>query len=390
MRRDRFLPFSRPSIGQKEIDEVIDTLRSGWITTGPKAQKFEEAFRAYVGSRHAVALASATGGLHIGLMAMGIGPGDEVITSPMTFAATVNQIVLTGAVPVLVDVDYATLMIDVNRIEEKISDRTALILPVHFAGAPADMDTIVELAEKHDLKVLEDAAHGLGTRYKGQHVGSMGDGGLFSFHPIKNITTAEGGMFVTDDDDLAGKVRLLKFHGLGAEAWQRYLRKGVSHHDVMMPGYKYNMTDLQASLGIHQLAKLDTFNQRRRELAALYDHLLASLEAVDLPGRPSYEHEYGWHLYVIRLRTDRLRIDRDRFMEELKARNIGTGLHFKAVHLHDYYARTLGYDRGSFPIAEDASDRIMSLPLFPDMTEEDVRDVVSAIQDIIRLHRRKN
>ncbi|MBW2121189.1 MAG: DegT/DnrJ/EryC1/StrS family aminotransferase, partial [Deltaproteobacteria bacterium] len=289
--RDRgFLPFSRPSIGPEEIEEVIDTLKSGWITTGLKARRFEEAFRAYVGCKHAVALASATGGLHIGLMAMGIGPGDEVITSPMTFAATVNQIVLLGALPVLVDVEPETLMMDTRRLEERITDRTALILPVHFAGAPADMDAVLEVAEKHNVKVLEDAAHGLGTRYKGRHIGAIGDGGVFSFHPIKNITTAEGGMFVTDDDDLAEKVRILKFHGLGGEAWQRYRRSGVSHYDVLMPGYKYNMTDLQASLGIHQLAKLDTFNQRRRDLAALYDRLLASVEVVDLPGRPSYDH----------------------------------------------------------------------------------------------------
>ncbi|MFQ6078476.1 MAG: DegT/DnrJ/EryC1/StrS family aminotransferase, partial [Thermodesulfobacteriota bacterium] len=349
-----------------------------------------EAFRVYVGCKHAVALSSATGGLHLGLMAMGIGPGDEVITSPMTFAATVNQIVLCGAVPVLVDVDGQTLMIDVDRIEEKITGRTAMILPVHFAGAPVEMDTILDLAKKHHLKVLEDAAHGLGTRYKDRPVGPIGDGGVFSFHPIKNMTTAEGGMFVTDDGDLASRVRLLKFHGLSAEAWQRYHRGGAGHYDVMMPGYKYNMTDLQASLGIHQLAKLDTFNRRRAELASLYDRLLAPVEAVELPGRPSCGHRHGWHLYVIRLSTDRLRIDRDAFMRELKARNIGTGLHFKAVHLHDYYARTLGYARGSLPIAEDASDRIMSLPLFPDMAEEDVRDVVSAIEDIVRLHGTKD
>jgi len=386
VKRKEYLPFSRPSIGQEEIDEIVDTLRSGWITSGPKTRRFEDEFRAYVGCKHAIALSSATGGLHLGLMAMGIGPGDEVVTSPMTFAATINQIVLTGATPVLVDIDDQTMMMRVDRIEEKITKKTRLILPVHFAGAPADMDPILNLAQKYDLKVLEDAAHGLGTRYKGRHVGAIGDGGVFSFHPIKNMTTAEGGMFVTNDEELANKVRLLRFHGLSADAWERYHRGGIVHSDVAIPGYKYNLTDLQASLGIHQLAKLDNFNRRRAQLASTYDRLLTSVRAIDRPGRPSYEHHHGWHLYVIRLRLERLRIDRDQFINALKKRNIGTGFHFKAIHLHRYYAGKLGYDRGSLPIAESTSDRILSLPLFPDMTEKDVKDVVSAIKDIVRLN----
>lgn len=386
VKRKEYLPFSRPSIGREEIDEVVDTLRSGWITTGPKTRRFEDDFKAYVGCKHAIALSSATGGLHLGLMAMGIGPGDEVITSPMTFAATINQIVLAGATPVLVDIDDKTMMMRADRIEEKITRKTRLILPVHFAGAPADMDPILNLAQKYDLKVLEDAAHGLGTRYKGRHVGHIGDCGVFSFHPIKNMTTAEGGMFVTNDEALADKVRLLKFHGLSVDAWQRYSRGGLAHSDVAVPGYKYNLTDLQASLGIHQLAKLDNFNRRRAQLASTYDHLLRSVKAIDRPGRPYYEHSHGWHLYVIRLKLDRLKIDRDLFIDKLKKRNIGTGLHFKAIHLHRYFAGELGYERGSLPIAESASDRILSLPLFPDMTEKDAKDVVYAIKDIVQLN----
>jgi len=386
VKRKEYLPFSRPSIGQEEIDEVIDTLRSGWITTGPKTRRFEDDFKAYVGCRHAIALSSATGGLHLGLMAMGIGPGDEVITSPMTFAATINQIVLTEATPILVDIDDQTMMMRVDRIEEKITKKTRLILPVHFAGAPVDMDPIVQLQKKYHLKVLEDAAHGLGTRYKGRHVGAIGDGGVFSFHPIKNMTTAEGGMFVTNDEALADKVRLLRFHGLSADAWERYHRGGSVHSDVAMPGYKYNLTDLQASLGIHQLAKLDNFNRRREQLASTYDRLLRSVRAIDRPGRPSYEHHHGWHLYVIRLKLEQLKIDRDQFINELKKRNIGTGFHFKAIHLHRYYAGKLGYDRGSLPLAESTSERILSLPLFPDMTEKDVKDVIYAIKDVVRLN----
>jgi dTDP-4-amino-4,6-dideoxygalactose transaminase len=388
MKRNGFLPFSRPSIGQEEIEEVADTLKSGWITTGNKTQRFERAFGDYVRSKHAIALASATAGLHLGLIALGIGPGDEVITSPMTFVATVNQIVLTGARAVLIDIDPHTLMIDTNQIEERITDRTKAILPVHFAGAPADMDPIVDLAKKHGLKILEDAAHGLGTRYKGRHVGVIGDAGVFSFHPIKNITTGEGGMFVTDDDSLANTIRLLKFHGLTSEAWQRYRRDGVPQVEMIMPGYKYNMTDLQASLGIHQLAQLDRFNLRRTELADLYTRLLSPMEVLDLPGLPSYDHQHGWHLYTVRLRTGRLGIDRDTFMNELKTRNIGTGLHFRAVHLYDYYAKTLGYARGSLPVAADASERILSLPLFPGMGDDDAHDVAAAIRDILNRHRR--
>ena len=388
MKRSGFLPFSRPSIGQEEIEEVADTLKSGWITTGTKTQRFEHAFGDYVRSKHAIALSSATAGLHLGLIALDIGPGDEVITSPMTFVATVNQIVLTGARAVLIDIDPHTLMIDTNQIEERITDRTKAILPVHFAGAPADMDPIVDLAKKHGLKVLEDGAHGLGTRYKGRHVGVIGDAGVFSFHPIKNITTGEGGMFVTDDDDLANTIRLLKFHGLSSEAWQRYHRDGVPQVELIMPGYKYNMTDLQASLGIHQLAKLDRFNVRRTELADLYTRLLSPLEVLDLPGLPSYDHQHGWHLYTVRLRTGHLGIDRDTFIKELKRRNIGTGLHFRAVHLYDYYAKTLGYPRGSLPVAADASERILSLPLFPGMGDDDVHDVAGAIRDILDRHGR--
>jgi dTDP-4-amino-4,6-dideoxygalactose transaminase len=388
MRDEGFLPFSRPSIGEKEIEEVVATLRSGWITTGIKTQRFERAFGHYVGSKHAVGLSSATAGLHLGLIALDIGPGDEVITSPLTFVATVNQIVLTGARAVLIDIDPNTLMIDTNRIEERITDRTKAILPVHFAGAPADMDPIVDLAKKHGLKILEDAAHGLGTRYKSRHVGPIGDAGVFSFHPIKNITTGEGGMFVTDDDGLANTVRLLKFHGLSSEAWERYHRNGVPEVELVMPGYKYNMTDLQASLGIHQLAKLDRFNQRRAKLADLYTRLLSPMEVFHLPGLPSYDHQHGWHLYTVRLRTDRLGIDRDTFMKELKTRNIGTGLHFRAVHLYDHYAKTLGYPRGSLPVAEDTSERILSLPLFPGMGDDDVHDVAGAIRDILDHHGR--
>ncbi len=385
--RKSFLPFSRPTIGPEEINEVVDTLKSGWITTGPKTERFENDFASYIGSQHSIALASATAGLHLALLAMDICPGDEVITSSMTFAATVNQIVLRGATPVLVDIDYNNMLIDVKKIEAKITPKTKLILPVHFAGAPVDMDPIIKLAHQHGLKVLEDAAHAVGTRYKSKHVGCLGTAGVFSFHPIKNMTTGEGGIFATNDNQLAEKVRLLKFHGLSKEAWKRYQKESVSQYDVMIPGYKYNMMDIQAALGIQQLAKLDTFIRQRTQLAAWYDELLAEVTEIERPARPVYDHLHTWHLYIIKLRLERLKIDRDTFMQELKKRNIGTGLHFKAIHLHDYYQKTLGYPRGSLPVTEKASESIVSLPLFPLMTQDDIRDVVLAIKDIISLNK---
>lgn len=386
--RASFLPFSSPSIGEEEIREVVETLRSGWITTGPKTERFEEAFKEAVGCRNAIALSSATAGLHIALKALGIRDGDEVITSPMTFASTVNQIVLAGANPVFTDIEFHHLMMDVSQVEEKITPRTRLVIPVHFAGAPVDMDPLLEIAGKHNLAVLEDAAHGAGTLYRGRPVGNLGLGGIYSFHPIKNMTTGEGGMFVTDDDELAETIRLLKFHGLSREAWKRYGRTGRANYDVLMPGFKYNMTDIQAALGIHQLAKLPDFCRKRAWLAEQYDQAFAGVEEVVRPGRPSYPHFHAWHLYVIKLQLEALSIDRDTFMEELKKRNIGTGLHFKAVHLHPYYQEKMGFRRGTLPSAEKASDRILSLPLFPGMEEEDLEDCVAALKDVIRRSRK--
>jgi dTDP-4-amino-4,6-dideoxygalactose transaminase len=382
VKRDTFLPFSKPTIRQVEIDEVVDCLKSGWITTGPKAERFEREFAAYTGFPQVLALSSATAGLHIGLLALGLKPGDEVVTTPMTWAATVNMIEACGGVPVFVDVHRDTLQIDARKVEAAVTARTVGILPVHYAGAPCDMDPILEVARRRGLWVFEDAAHGVGTRYRGRHVGCDDRLGVFSFHPIKNMTTAEGGALVLRDADLARKLRALRFHGLEKSAWNRYAEGGSPQVEVTMPGFKYNFMDIQAALGIHQLASVDAFNARRAQLAALYQELLAGVPEIGTPGVPPWEHAHTWHLFVVKV-LDSASLSRDKFMAELKARGIGTGLHFRAVHTQPYYAQKYPGWVGALPEAEWASDRICSLPLFPSMAEGDVVHVVDAIKDVL-------
>jgi dTDP-4-amino-4,6-dideoxygalactose transaminase len=381
-KRSDFLPFSRPTIRQLEIDEVVDTLRSGWITTGPKAERFEKEFAAYTGFPHALALSSATAGQHIGLIALGVKPGDEVITTPMTWASTVNMIEVAGATPVFVDIHRSTLQIDERLIEAAVSPRTVGIIPVHYAGAPAEMDPVLAVARRHDLWVFEDAAHGVGCRYRGAHVGCFDRLGVFSFHPIKNMTTAEGGVLVTRDDDLARKLRALRFHGLEKQAWDRYAEGGSPQVEIVLPGFKYNFMDIQAALGIHQLASIDEFNARRRELADLYDSLLADVPEIEPLTVPSYDHFHTRHLYVVKV-LDTAKIARDGFNAGLKARNVGTGIHFRAVHTQPYYSGKYPRWVGALPVAEWASERLCSIPLFPLMEENDVRYVVEAIKDVL-------
>ncbi|MFH0878535.1 MAG: aminotransferase class I/II-fold pyridoxal phosphate-dependent enzyme [Lentisphaerota bacterium] len=380
--RDAFLPFSLPGIDEEDIQGVVDVLRSGWITTGPKSQAFEKAFADYVGARHACALTSATAGLHVVLMAMKLRPGDEVITSSMTWVSTVNMIELMGARPVFADIDRSTLMVDAARIAPLINEKTRMIIPIHYAGAPADLDPMRKLAAARKLILLEDAAHAAGTEYKGEKIGKTGTS-IFSFHPIKNITTGEGGMVCTEDEELIKKVRQYKFHGLAKDAWDRYSRRGSVHMEVTEPGFKYNMTDMQASLGLTQLKKLDAFNQRRAELASLYDELFQGVAEIRPLGRPAYPHKHTHHLYIVTLDTDKSGFSRDRYIELLKERNIGTGIHFKAAHTHAYYQETGRYPLGSLPNTEWVSDRLFSLPLFPKMTEKDIREVVDIAKDIL-------
>lgn len=386
--RDTFLPFSAPTIDEAEISEVVDSLKSGWITTGPKVKRFEEAFKAYVGAPYAVPLTSATAGLHLTLLALGIQEGDEIITTPMTFASTVSMIILCGGRPVLADIEPGTLNIDVNQVREKITPRTKAVIPVHFAGQACDMDPLFELARKHRLTIIEDAAHAVGTEYKGKRIGSLDTISIFSFHPNKNITTGEGGMVCTGDEELAEEISLMKFHGMSREAWKRFSASGTPNYDILIPGFKYNMMDIQAAIGIHQLPKLDGFIDRRRDIAEFYNRELADVPELALPQYATYQQRHAWHLYTPLVRIEKLTINRDRFMEELKKHNIGSGLHYKAIHHHDWYRKNMPAADAELPNASYASERILSLPLFPKMTDDDARDVVAAVKAVIAEHRR--
>ena len=384
--RKEFLPFSRPSITEEDIAAVASVLRSGWITTGSRTVEFEKRFGDYIGCPGAVALTSATAGMHVALKALNIGPGDEVITPSMTWVSTANLIVLAGATPVFADIDRDTLMVSRASIEACLTDRTRAIIPVHFAGAPADIEPIRKLAMDRKVSLIEDAAHALGTHYHGRHIGGRGIS-IFSFHPIKNITTGEGGMFCTDDPDLLDRIKRLKFHGLGVDAFDRQTQGRSPQAEVIEPGYKYNMTDFSAALGLGQLARVEAFIARRTELAMRYRQRLAEIDEILPLADPPFPMRHAWHLFIVRLDLDKTRINRDEFMQRLKAENIGTGLHFRAVHLQKYYRESMGMRRGLLPNTEWNSDRICSLPLFPDMRDGDVDEVVNEIKGV--LHRVK-
>jgi UDP-4-amino-4-deoxy-L-arabinose-oxoglutarate aminotransferase len=375
--RSDFLPLNRPSIGEAEIAGVTECLKSHWITTGPLCKSFEEQFQSLTGAGYAISVVSATAGMHLVLMALGIGPGDEVITPSMTFASTVNMITLLGATPVFVDVRYDTLNIDPDRIEARITSRTRAIIPVHFAGAPADMKRIGEIADRNHLKLIEDAAHAVGTRFQGMHAGGFGGIAVFSFHPLKNITTGEGGMITHSDELLDKKLRVLRFHGIERDAWKRYGKGGNPEYDIEEPGYKYNLTDMQAALGIAQLGRLDEFNRRRSALVDRYRKSLMGVKGLALPGDPPYPHTHARHLFVVKI----LSMERSRFMERLSAYNIGYGIHFPACHLLKYVKTRFGVT--SLPETERAAGEILSLPLFPDMTDGDVDYVCAAVHEIL-------
>jgi len=381
---EEFLPFARPSISREAIDEVVACLESGWITTGPRVKKFEEELRRYFNAPHALALSSATAGLHLALATLEMKPGDEVITTPMTFAATLNTIVLTGGRPVLVDVEPDTYNMDVTRLARAVTKRTRAIVPVHFAGLPVDLDPLYALAEKHGLRVIEDAAHAIGTEYKGKRVGSFGDTQVFSFHPNKNITTGEGGCVVTRDDALAEKIALLRFHGMDREAWNRFGKTGSQNYEIIIPGYKYNMMDIQAALGLHQLPALDGFIKRRTGLALRYQERLADWPQWTRPGTPKYAHRHAWHLYTPLINPPAAGMDRDAFMQGMKERSIGTGLHYRAAHLYPYYREHFGFKPGDFPNAESIGERIVSLPLFPGMSDADQDRVIATMADLFK------
>lgn len=386
IRRADFLPFALHTVAQEEIDEVVDTLRSAWITTGPKTKRFESELGGFVGAPAALALSSCTAALHTALATAGIGPGDEVITTPLTFAATLNVIEHVGARPVLVDVEADTLNIDPVRVEGAITRRTKGIVPVHFAGHPAELDRLRELASAHGLLLLEDAAHAMPAWYKGKMIGSADNPAAFSFYAIKNLTTAEGGM-LTGAAPFIDRARVISLHGMSRDAWKRYGKGGSWQYEITAAGFKYNMTDIQAALGLCQLKKIERFHQRRREIVAMYRAALGTCDALELPTERT-EVESAWHLYVLRLRTEALTIDRARFIEELGERNIGTSVHFIPNHLQPFYRDKYGYEPGSFPVATSNYERMLSLPLNPRLSDDDVADVTQAVLDIVRTYHR--
>lgn len=384
--RESFLAFSPPALGDEEIAEVVATLKTDWITTGPKTRRFEEEFAAFVGAEAALAVFSATDAMQVALAALGVEPGDEIITTAMTFCSTVHVIEHLGARPVLVDVEPDTLCIDPRGVERAVTDKTRGLLPVHVYGHPCDLDPLLELAAIRGLFVLEDAAHSLPASYKGRMVGTIGTATAFSFYATKNMTTAEGGM-LTGDPDLIAKARMWSLHGMSRDAYKRYSAEGSWFYEVVLPGFKCNMTDIQASLGLQQLKKLPRFQDRRREIVRRYHDAFSQMPELQVPVERS-DVESAWHIYALRLNLDSLTIDRNRFIEELKARQIGTSVHFIPIHLHPYYRDKYGFSAEDFPVAYREYRRLISLPLHPRLSDRDADDVIAAVTDVVRSFRR--
>jgi dTDP-4-amino-4,6-dideoxygalactose transaminase len=380
--RDDFLIFGRPDIGEEEIAEVVDTLRSGWIGTGPRTERFERLFAEYVGAPHAVAVSSGTAALHLSLLAAGIGECAEVITTPMTFCSTANAIVHAGATPVFADVDPATGNLDPDLVAAAVTDRTAAILPVHYAGRPCRMDALKEIAASRGLLVIEDGAHAIGGALGGKRVGAIGDATCFSFYVTKNLVTGEGGMVTTDDEELESRIRRLSLHGMSRDAWQRFSVDTFHHYEVTEPGFKSNMTDIQAAMGIHQLAKVDRGLERRREIWSAYDAGLAGLP-LQLPAPEESDAVHARHLYTVLVDTDRSGKSRDHVLDDLIEHRIGTGVHYRPVHLHPWYRERFGHGEGDFPNAERIGARTLSLPLSAGLTDRDVADVVEAVNEVV-------
>ena len=381
------LPFHKSWLEEEEHREVEDTLNSGWLTTGPKAQKFEEAFKDYIGCKHAVALNSCTAGLNLVLTVQNFAEGDEVITTPMTFPATTNVILLQRLKPVFADIEPGTLTIDPRKIEAKITPRTRAIIPVHFAGHPCDMTPIQELADRHKLVIIEDAAHALESGYKGKKIGNLGNATAFSFYANKNITTGEGGMLVTNDDALAETIRIMRLQGISRDAWKRYVKSGFSHWEHTLAGHKCNMSDLNASIGMHQIKKVERFMTLRKKYVSMYDRAFADVAELETLAVRDYA-THAHHLYVISLHLERLTIDRDGFLDAIQSTGIGVALHYVALHLQPYYVKNFNTKPQDFPIASNYSERVITLPLYPKMSSADVERVIGTVKDLIKKFRR--
>jgi dTDP-4-amino-4,6-dideoxygalactose transaminase len=396
------IPFSVPWIGEEEIAAVVACLRSGWITTGPCVKQFEAAFAEYLGCRHAVAVNSCTAALHLALEALGVGPGDEVLVPTMTFAATAEVVHHLGARPVLLDCHAETLNLDIARLAAFLEEqcepgehgarnrqtgaRVRAVLPVHYAGFPCAMEPLLALAHRYGLAVVEDAAHALPAHVGGRPVGTLGDAAAFSFYATKSITTGEGGMLTTNNDALAERARIMSLHGISRDAWLRYTARGSWYYEILEPGFKYNMTDIAAALGLEQLRRSDDLWQRRREYAARYTEAFRALPALDPPPDAPARDQHAWHLYVLRLNLERLTIGRAAFIDELRSQGIGASVHFIPLHLHPYYRDRFGYCSSDFPIASAAYERILSLPLFPRMTPADLQRVIGVVTDLLALY----
>jgi perosamine synthetase len=378
--RDTLLPYGRQSIDEQDIQAVVETLRSDWLTTGPKVAEFEEAFAARVGARHAVSFSSGTAGLHGAAFTVGIAAGGEAITSPLTFAATANCILYQGGKPVFADVHSDTLNLDASRIEALITPRTKAILPVDYAGHPADLDAFLEIAERRGLTIIEDACHALGAEYRGRKVGSISHMTVFSFHPVKHLTTGEGGMVTTDNPQFAETLRRFRNHGISSDARDRQ-RIGQWHYEMVLLGFNYRLTDIACALGLRQLDRLDANLSRRREIAARYTSSLKGIRGITVP-RVREEALPAWHLYPIKVDSKKLGASRDEVFCALRAENIGVNVHYIPVHLHPYYRERFGYSGGEFPVAEAAYESLISLPMFHGMSDEDVNDVIEAMQKI--------
>ena len=380
--KKRFLVFGSPLIEKEEIGEVLRTLRSGWIGTGPRVQRFEEMFKKFKDTRHALAVNSCTAALHLAMLAIGIESGDEVIVPSMTFAATANAVIHAGGKPVLADCRRETMNLDPDDVERKITPRTRAIVPVHFAGRPCEMNRIMALAERHGLKVIEDCAHAIEAEYEGKKAGTIGDLGCFSFYVTKNIVAGEGGMVITERDSYADKIKILALHGMSKDAWKRFSDEGFKHYQIVYAGFKYNMMDLQAAMAIHQLPRIERYWEKRRGIWNAYDDAFRDLPLF-LPAPVPHGTRHSYHLYTLLLDVDRLRITRDQFLERMTRENIGVGVHYIALHLHPFYQQHYGYRRGAFPASEWISDRTVSLPLSPKLKEKDVRDVIAAVTKIL-------
>jgi len=380
------IPFHKPYITIDEITEVLDSLRSGWITMGPKTIEFEDKFKDYIGSKNAVSMNSCTACLHLALKAVGLQEDDEVIIPTVTFTATAEVVTYFKAKPVLVDIEESTFNLDPALIERKITDKTRAIMPVHFAGQPCDMDEICDLARRYNLVVIEDAAHAIPASYKDRKAGTIGDITCFSFYATKSLTTGEGGMATTGNDEWADKMRVLRLHGISKDAWKRYTGEGSWYYEVENAGYKYNMTDIQAAMGLAQLRKIDWMWKRRQEIAASYTGAFGSRDDIEIPF-VKVDRESSWHLYVVKLNLEMLRIGRNRFIEELKNVGVMTSVHFIPLYKHPYYRTTFNYDPVEFAVSDSIYERIISLPIYPGMSNDDVAQVISSVEDVLRKYR---